>query len=296
MSSLRNAVKRVTHKERGQVQKRSHLGLLEKKVDYKKRSDNYHRKEERIKSMRIRASMKNPDEYYFGMQNNQIIDGKHKKTVDAKQKEFNDTIGHETVRIMKDQDLNYIRTQKQKDIKQIDKLQSSLHFIEEQRQTTTTSTKDVSRKRKHTIFVDSKEEADEFDPAKHFDTAPELVHRTFNRPRIEKLKDDAARMIGHRSTDNNDDENDNENVVFDKEEFDKKNAINRKVSYKLAKARQRSYGELVERKKRVNAMKTAESHLVTEKLLATCKGTRRKVQPAENGRPPIYKWRRKRLG
>ncbi|KAJ8315859.1 hypothetical protein KUTeg_008009 [Tegillarca granosa] len=34
----------------------------------------------------------------------------------------------------------------------------------------------------------SKKEAKEFDAAKHFNTHPSLVHRTFNRPRLETLK------------------------------------------------------------------------------------------------------------
>ena len=61
MSSLRNAVKRVTHKERSQPQARAHLGLLEKKSDYKLRSKDYHRKQDRLKSMRSKAANRNPD-------------------------------------------------------------------------------------------------------------------------------------------------------------------------------------------------------------------------------------------
>ena len=42
MSSLRNAVKRVTHKERSQPRARNHLGLLEKKKDYQRRAKDFH--------------------------------------------------------------------------------------------------------------------------------------------------------------------------------------------------------------------------------------------------------------
>lgn len=38
------------------------------------------------------------------------------------------------------------------------------------------------------MFVDNEEEAQSFDAAKHFDTAPELVDRHFNRPTKEQLK------------------------------------------------------------------------------------------------------------
>ena len=52
------------------------------------------------------------------------------------------------------------------------KLQSSLHFLGAKRQNT------------HIVFVDGKEKLQSFDAAKHFDTAPELVDRAFNRPRV----------------------------------------------------------------------------------------------------------------
>jgi hypothetical protein len=49
------------------------------------------------------------------------------------------------------------------------------------------------------------------------------------------------------------------------------------------------------RQKRVEAMATAVSHLETEKLVAS-KGRKRKIKAAEDGKPAVYKWRRKRLG
>ena len=39
----------------------------------------------------------------------------------------------------------------------------------------------------HTLFVDSDEDLDEFDPSEHFGTVPELVDRTHNRLRREQL-------------------------------------------------------------------------------------------------------------
>lgn len=183
MSSLRNAVKRITHKERSQPQKRQHLGLLEKKKDYKKRAEDYHRKEDRIKVLQEKASMRNPDEFYFGMKNAQVnADGKHK------QLGHSSALPSEMIQIMKDQDLSYVRTQKQKDIKKAERLQASLHLLETEADDD--NGKGSKLKRKHTVFVDNQQDADNFDVAKHFDTLPELAGRTFNRLRskdVEKL-------------------------------------------------------------------------------------------------------------
>ena len=52
-------------------------------------------------------------------------------------------------------------------------------------------------KRKHTIFVDTEEEAKKFNAAEHFDTEPES-DRTFNRPRRSQLEDEDA-VVGLQS-------------------------------------------------------------------------------------------------
>eukprot|EP00505_MAST-04D_sp_SCG-Rhode-Island_P006464 Stramenopile-MAST_4_protein_6464 len=55
MSSLRNAVKRKTHKERAQPSKRAKFGLLEKSKDYRLRARDYRRKKGRIRVLKEKA-------------------------------------------------------------------------------------------------------------------------------------------------------------------------------------------------------------------------------------------------
>lgn len=267
MSSLRNAVKRITHKERSQPRARNHLGLLEKKKDYKRRAKDFHFKSDLVKKLKERASMRNPDEFYFGMKNAQVNkDGKHTKTNQAQNKEKEDEIGADAVRIMKDQDLSYIRMQKQKDVKKMERLQQNLHHLE-------------STKRKHTVFVDNSEQATNFDVAEHFDTVPELAGRSFNRPRREDLEKAATTAAT--------------TTPVSEKELAQKIKLQHKTSKKLAKARASSYKEVEERAHRISVLSRAESHLVTEKLIAG-NGRKRKIKAAENGEPAQYKWRRKR--
>lgn len=293
MSSLRNAVKRVTHKERSQPQSRAHLGLLEKKKDYRVRARDFHNKEDRIRSMRNKAASRNPDEFYFGMNRAQVKDGVHRKTEQARQKELEDQIGTDAVRVMKSQDLSYVRMQRQKDAKRIEKLQSSLHFLDGGGGDGASSRLGADRKkRKHTVFVDTTAKAASFDVARHFDTLPELAGRAFNRPRTESLRAAAAGGHGDEDGDEDGDWSGDQSEPTEKQ-IARQAKIAKKTAKKVAKARSAAYGELEARSKRKEAVERAEAHLVTEKLVAG-KGRKRKIKGAEDGRPAVYKWRRKR--
>ena len=67
MSSLRNSLHRRNHKERSQLSNRARLGILEKHKDYVQRARDYHSKQDRIRKLKEKASVRNKDEFYFGM-------------------------------------------------------------------------------------------------------------------------------------------------------------------------------------------------------------------------------------
>jgi len=293
MSSLRNAVKRITHKERSQPQARAHLGILEKKGDFIKRAQNYHAKTKQMTILRSKASQKNPDEFYFGMQSNGMKDGKHTKTIEARNKELEHLIGGDAVRIMKDQDLSYIRMQIQKDQSQVKKLEARLHMLGgdqnqdfdfdlELNSEKTADTKEG--KRKHTIFVKDSKQVQDFDVATHFDTVPELVHREFNRPKISTLLQNAQSRQGSKELMTN---------SMTKKQLKKHRKEQKRSAKIIARERNLAYKELEGRKKRIEALGLAESHLMTDKLVQS-KGRKRKIKEAEDGKPAVYKWRRKR--
>ena len=224
--------------------------------------------------MKLKASMKNPEEFYFGMHNAQVQDGKHRRTQEAEQKKFEEEVGSDTIRLMKDQDLSYIRMQKQTDQKKAEKLRANLHALDA-----------PSNKRKHTIFVSDKHSAANFDAASHFGTLPELVGRAYNRQKVETIK---SSVVGSAESD------DDEDLPQSREDLFAQMKEARKTAKKLAKAKESSYRELKAREKRAAAMSRAEAHLVTEKLVAG-KGRKRKIKEADQGQPAQYKWRRKRL-
>jgi len=275
------------------------LGILEKKKDYRVRSRDYHKKEDRLRSLREKASMRNPDEFYFGMNRAEVKDGKHRKTQEARQKELEGTIGADAVRIMKSQDLSYVRMQRQQDANKIAKMQSSLHFLGADDNNNDAHNDDARgkrKKRKHTVFVDSKSKAEDFDVATHFNTLPELAGRSFNRPRMDAIRSAGGGLGGGGLGGGDEDEywsEEEDKYQPTEKELAKQAKIAKRTAKKIARARSAAYGLLEARTKRIEAIEKAEAHLVTEKLLAG-KGRKRKLKAAEDGRPAQYKWRRKR--
>jgi U3 small nucleolar RNA-associated protein 11 len=278
MSSLRNAVKRITHKERAQPRARAHFGLLEKKQDYKKRAVDYQKKRDYVQAMKLRAEMRNPDEFYMGMHNSQMKEGKHhKKAHDP----GTDVLDPDTIALMKNQDLAHVRHQRQKELKKIERLQSNLHLLNDQA---------GKNSRKHIVFVEDPQAAELFDVAQHFQTLPEFADRAFNRPRVISKADD-------RSPESKEDSDEISSTSLDLNKKRSKTLNNDKIArrqlQKIAKARAASYTELEGRIKRQKAMMNAEAHLCVEKLVSG-KGRKRKIKEAEGGKPAVYKWRRKR--
>ncbi|KAL2127716.1 hypothetical protein VTI74DRAFT_10260 [Chaetomium olivicolor] len=127
MSSLRNSVQRRAHRERAQPLERQRLGLLEKKKDYQKRAKDYNKKKAVLKSLRQKAADRNEDEFYFGMMSRKgpgssITRGKSfTGAVDGDR--GNKAMDVDTVRLLKTQDLGYIRTMRNVAAKEVRELE-----------------------------------------------------------------------------------------------------------------------------------------------------------------------------
>ncbi|GJP38817.1 hypothetical protein CLOM_g23226 [Closterium sp. NIES-68] len=146
MSSLRNVVKRKAHKERAQPLARRRLGLLEKHKDYVLRARDFHRKEDAIRLMREKAAMRNPDEFYFKMEHTRLHKGRHTRVE-------KDEWTEEEVRLMATQDMGYIRTKWRAEQQKVERLQASLHRVDE------------PHRNQHLVFAHSDDSAST--PSKH---------------------------------------------------------------------------------------------------------------------------------
>lgn len=78
--------------------------MLEKHKDYVQRAKNYHDKEKRIIALKRRASMRNPDEFYFGMLKTKTEGGVH-----TKDREDVPQLTAEELELLKTQDRSYVQ-------------------------------------------------------------------------------------------------------------------------------------------------------------------------------------------
>ncbi|KAL7939782.1 U3 small nucleolar RNA-associated protein 11 [Trichoderma chlorosporum] len=128
MSSLRNSIQRRPHRERAQPLERRRLGLLEKHKDYSKRAKDYNQKKAQLKALREKAADRNEDEFYFGMMSRKgpgakiKVGRKWNGRVEG-DRGNNKGMDQDTVRLLKTQDLGYVRTMKQVAAKELARLE-----------------------------------------------------------------------------------------------------------------------------------------------------------------------------
>jgi U3 small nucleolar RNA-associated protein 11 len=101
---------------------------------------------------------------------------------------------------------------------------------------------------KHVIFVENEEEVEEFDPVEYFDTIPEALDRTYNRPKVSALKTDSL-------------------IV---------NSVDNDTLKQVLRERNKEYREMLAREERMKKLKTAAGLIQNEKNLMVKKKTRKK--------------------
>uniref|UniRef100_A0A0R3RKV7 U3 small nucleolar RNA-associated protein 11 n=1 Tax=Elaeophora elaphi TaxID=1147741 RepID=A0A0R3RKV7_9BILA len=251
MSSLKRSSKvgQRIHRERPQPESRIQFGLLEKKKDYVRRARDYNYKKEKLQRLRQKALSRNPDEFHFHMVRSHVgEDGVHHENTPEPDE---DTLVQKKLKNL--EDLKYVRHRLSVENQKIEKLRATLHFADT-----------VVAKNTHTIFVDTEEEAKNFDPVKYFKTPEEVLDRRYNRPRISTLKSST--------------------VINAKRKDDVREADHE---------RRKMYSELLKRMQRAKELKVVVEKLETRRNVAESKGKELRPKKIAKGEPmkaPVYKW------
>ena len=172
MAKLVHNVQKKQHRERGQISSRARFGLLEKKKDYKLRSANFHKNQAKLKILKEKAKEHNDDEFYHSMKNKTT----NENGILIQKRQFTDNLSNDEVLLMKGQDLNYINMISSKDNKKILKSLENPNLFKSNG--------------KHTVFVEEKNQFDNFQPEEYFQTSKELLGRRENRLKIQQLIED----------------------------------------------------------------------------------------------------------
>ncbi|KAI3640334.1 hypothetical protein MIR68_001212 [Amoeboaphelidium protococcarum] len=179
MSSLKKYIPQKPHLERSQPQARAHrYGLLEKKKDYILRARDHQKKQKTLKVLQEKIRSKNDDEFSHGMiyskvdargvhridhdalnrkrrdkkksnnNNNNNGGGSNNSVIDNRNRVFS---GDE-LKLLKNQDIQYVRYHLQLNKKKVDKLMA---LIDPQAVSKLMDGDGESSRRKHVVFVDS---------------------------------------------------------------------------------------------------------------------------------------------
>ncbi|KAB5549831.1 small-subunit processome [Coniochaeta sp. 2T2.1] len=170
MSSMRNAVHRRSHRERAQPEERKRLGLLEKHKDYSLRAKDYNKKKEQLKSLRQKAADRNEDEFYFGMLSRKGPGSTLTKT----RKSFtgavdgdrgNRAMDMDTVRLLKTQDVGYLRTVRNVVAKEVRELEERVVIAggaeDDEEDSEDEDMGPVKKKPKKIVFLEDEEEREQ---------------------------------------------------------------------------------------------------------------------------------------
>ncbi|KAJ3520062.1 hypothetical protein NM208_g13876 [Fusarium decemcellulare] len=258
MSSMRNAVARRPHRERAQPLERRRLGLLEKHKDYSLRAKDFNKKKAHLKALKDKAADRNEDEFYFGMMSrkgpgSRIKDGKSwSGTVQGDR--GNQAMDVETVRLLKTQDIGYIRTMRQVIAKEVARLEEQV----------------VLTRGFDKLDEDEEEEQDDDDDSE-FDFSAPLKPKA---PRKIVFMDDEEQR--EETIEKHVDEDDKDTAGKTFEGLDDKDS----PELERAKSLRRLRGQLENARKKLKALTDAESELEIQRAkmakTATSGGTTRK--------------------
>eukprot|EP01096_Ripella_sp_DP13-Kostka_P012434 TRINITY_DN5200_c0_g1_i1.p1 TRINITY_DN5200_c0_g1~~TRINITY_DN5200_c0_g1_i1.p1 ORF type:complete len:274 (+),score=145.11 TRINITY_DN5200_c0_g1_i1:57-824(+) len=175
MASFKNAAPSRIPRERDQPAFRKKVGFLEHHKDYVKRAEKANKDKAVIRELRLKATFRNPDEFNVKMLHSKMSE-KGIVVVKSEGKK----IDPEKELLLRTQDSNYFNMIDTIDRKKIEILKSEIALA------------DAKKKKipnKHTVFVDTEEEFDNFNAEQYFNSPLEIIETMpYNRVTKDQLR------------------------------------------------------------------------------------------------------------
>ena len=125
---MKNVIPKRKYRERSQPAWRKGKGFLEKHQDYVKRAKRHHMVEDQMNTLRIKAALKNADEFNHKMIRSQMVDGEHVRMDNSDQ-----TLNEEAFRKqLKTRNMNLVKLQRYRLAKRIERERDSLVRVGDQ--------------------------------------------------------------------------------------------------------------------------------------------------------------------
>jgi U3 small nucleolar RNA-associated protein 11 len=137
--------------------------------------------------LRKKAEFRNPDEFYFKMEHTRMHNDQH---IEDRHKNYS----KEFMKLIRTQDQAYVQHQRSVNRAKIDRMKQNLHIID-QDLGEIDGDEEGEFAPKHIVFMEDDDEVENFDPAAHFNTLPELMDRTYNRPRVNTITDQTIKGL-----------------------------------------------------------------------------------------------------
>ena len=138
------------------TQKHLESDINEYSQDYKLRAADHREKKKRLKTLKEIAQDRNPDEFSFGMMSSKV--DKHGRKIGDR---GNKALSVDVVKLLKTQDVGYIRTMLQMIRKEREELEQKMVLEDEEVRVLRDG--DKGKKSSHTVYVGDVEEQEEFD-------------------------------------------------------------------------------------------------------------------------------------
>ncbi len=127
-SSLKNVIPKRKYRERSNPTYRANSKPIERHSDYVRRAKRNHLREDTINRLKVKATLKNDNEFTHGMEKARMLNGEHVRDAAVG---LGTAEEQEERRRLKQRNLNMVKVHRARIARQIEQMRPTIHFMEQ---------------------------------------------------------------------------------------------------------------------------------------------------------------------